>query len=282
MARGRSSRASSSGSLSTAQRVNSPMARPSSAGRPMPSPFQNGTAPGHARGGRDDHPVARDLLDPPGGGAEQEGLPRPRLVDHLLVELADAAPVREVHPVEPAVRDRPGVGHGQLAGALARADRVLDTVPDDPRAQLCELLAGVAAVEHVEHLVEQLPGQLAVGVGAPDHVVQLGHPPVLVHDHRHDLLGEHVERVAGHHGRLDLARPASASRPPRTRAGRRGTWGRSGPSRPRRRRGRRGRCAAARRSPTSATRPGGRGRPRPCRCRARASWWPPGTAARPT
>ena len=40
------SAASSSGSRSTAQRENSPIALPSSAGRPTPSPFQNGTAPG--------------------------------------------------------------------------------------------------------------------------------------------------------------------------------------------------------------------------------------------
>ena len=47
-----------------------------------------------ARRGRDDHAVARDLLDPPRRGAEQEDLARARLVDHLLVELADAAAVR--------------------------------------------------------------------------------------------------------------------------------------------------------------------------------------------
>ena len=51
---------------------------------------------GHARRGRDDDAVARDLLDPPARGAEQEDLARPRLVDHLLVELADPAAVREV------------------------------------------------------------------------------------------------------------------------------------------------------------------------------------------
>src|SRR5918912_32162 len=60
----------------------------------------------HARGRRDEHAVARDLLDPPRRGAEQERLARARLVDHLLVELADAAPaVDEVDAVEAAVRD---------------------------------------------------------------------------------------------------------------------------------------------------------------------------------
>ncbi len=47
--------------------------------------------PGGAGGRGDDHAVARDLLDPPGGGAEEEGLARARLVDHLLVQLAHPA-----------------------------------------------------------------------------------------------------------------------------------------------------------------------------------------------
>src|SRR4029079_15696135 len=79
-----------------------------------------------ARGGRHDHAVAGDLLDAPGGGAEQEGLARPRLVDHLLVELADAAAVGEMNAVEAAVRDRARVRHGELERPSARPDRVLD------------------------------------------------------------------------------------------------------------------------------------------------------------
>src|SRR5205807_8302887 len=77
--------------------------------------------PGRARRRRDDHTVAADLLDPPGRGPEQEGLARPRLIDHLLVELADAAAVRERHGEQPAVRDRAGVGDRERPGALAWA-----------------------------------------------------------------------------------------------------------------------------------------------------------------
>ena len=44
-----------------------------------------------ARRRRHEHAVARDLLDPPRRGAEHDHLARARLVDHLLVELADAA-----------------------------------------------------------------------------------------------------------------------------------------------------------------------------------------------
>ncbi len=41
-------------------------------------------------GGADQHPVERDLLDPPAGGPEREDVADPRFVHHLLVEFADA------------------------------------------------------------------------------------------------------------------------------------------------------------------------------------------------
>src|ERR1041385_2291783 len=59
---------------------------------------------GHAGRRRDEHAVAGDLLDPPGGGAEEERLPGASLVDHLLVQLAHAsAAVDEVAAEEAAV-----------------------------------------------------------------------------------------------------------------------------------------------------------------------------------
>src|SRR5581483_5552367 len=78
---------------------------------------------GQAGGGGDDHPVSADLLDPPGGGAEQERLARPRLVDHLLVELADASAGVQGRGVQAAVGEGAGVGDGKLAGPVASANR---------------------------------------------------------------------------------------------------------------------------------------------------------------
>ena len=117
--RGRSRARAPPACCSTAQRENAPIASPSSFGRPTPSPFQNGTAPGRPGRRRDDHAVAADLLDPPRGRAEQERLPGARLVDHLLVELADAAAVGQRDRVQAAVGDRAGVGDRELAGARA-------------------------------------------------------------------------------------------------------------------------------------------------------------------
>ena len=158
---------------------------------------------------RDDHPVAADLLDPPGRGAEQERLARASLVDHLLVELADAPSVGQRHRVEPAVGNRPRVRDRELAGARPRLDRAGDPVPDDPGSQLGELGGRVAAVEHVEHVLELLAAELGVAVRAGDELLEIVDCNRLVLGCRggdgDDLLGEDVERVAGDDCGLDLA-----------------------------------------------------------------------------
>ena len=148
--------AASPASCSTAQRENAPIASPELLRAPDRVALPERHRAGRAGRGRDDHAVAADLLDPPGRGAEQERLPGARLVDHLLVELADAPAVGERDRVQAAVGDRAGVGDRQLARAPARADRAGDAVPHDARAQLAELLRRVAPVEHVEHVLEQL------------------------------------------------------------------------------------------------------------------------------
>src|SRR5207302_4728592 len=86
----------------------------------------------HPRRRRDEHAVARDLLDPPGGGAEEERLPGARLVDHLLVELADpTAAVDQMDAVEPAVGDRPRVRDRQPLGTGPAPDDAGRPVPYD-------------------------------------------------------------------------------------------------------------------------------------------------------
>src|SRR5690606_5599259 len=68
------------------------------------------------------HLVAGDVLDAPRGRPQRERLAGTRLVDHLLVELADPAPTsaaarspltfgaRDEHAVQPAVGDRAARG----------------------------------------------------------------------------------------------------------------------------------------------------------------------------
>ena len=119
---------------------------------PLAAPERHRTR--HAGSRRDEHSVARDLLDPPARGAEQERLAGSRLVDHLLVELSDpAAAVHQVDAEEAAVGNRARVGDCEPSCALASADDAARAVPDDPRTELCKLIRGVTPREHVEHVL---------------------------------------------------------------------------------------------------------------------------------
>ena len=68
---------------------------PPQAHRPARTGCGRAPSPG---AGSDDHPVGGDLVDLPRGGAEDEDVADPALVDHLLVELAHPAALRVAPP----------------------------------------------------------------------------------------------------------------------------------------------------------------------------------------
>ena len=111
-------------SAPTSSRDAAPIFWPSSNGRPTPSPFQNGTAPG-TPGAGETSTRSRVISSIRQVEAPSRNVwPGARLVDHLLVELADAAAaVDEEDAEEAAVGDRARVRDGEPAGAVARADR---------------------------------------------------------------------------------------------------------------------------------------------------------------
>ena len=151
-------------------------------------------------GGRgDQHPVVGDVLDPPGRGAEGEHLPDPGLVDHLLVQLADpGGPLPDQEDAEQSpVGDGPAGGDGQALGPRPADQPPLDPVPVEPGPQLGELVRGVAARQHVEHAVQGAAGQLGERGRPPDQGLEVVDGPVVHGHHGHDLLGEHVQGVAG-------------------------------------------------------------------------------------
>ena len=153
---------------------------------------------------RHDDPFERDVLDPPGAGAEQERLARAALVHHLLVQLADTRAVRQEHAEQAPVRDGAAAGDGQPLGAVAGAQGAVDAVPHQAGAQLVELVARVAAGQQVEHVAEQFVAELGEAGGAPHGAPDLLHRAVGVHaDVGHDLLGQHVQRVAQEAAGLD-------------------------------------------------------------------------------
>ncbi len=151
-------------------------------------------------------PLERDVLDPPRRRAEHERLARPRLVDHLLVELADAGAVGQEHPEQAPVGDRAARGDRKPLRPVAGPDRVVDTIPHDPRAQLGELLARISPRQQVEHVVQQVVGDLGeVRAAAHDRRHLVDRALVDGRRVRDDLLREHVEWVAQEPARLDLA-----------------------------------------------------------------------------
>ena len=111
-----------------------------------------------AEGRGDDHAVVGDVLDLPARRTESEDVTHPGLVDHLLIEFADAAAssrLRRIgadheHSEQPAVGDRSAGGHGQPLRTGAPGDGAVHPVPDDPRAQLGKFVRGVAATEQIE------------------------------------------------------------------------------------------------------------------------------------
>ena len=237
---------------------------------------------GLAGRGGDQHPVVGDVLDPPARRAEREDVADPRLVDHLLVELADPATAfsaDEEDPEQAAVGDRAAGGDGEPLGARSAGERVGHPVPDQPRPQLGELVGRVAAGQQVEGRVERRPGQRREGRSPAYDGEQLVGVPGVDRDAGDDLLGEHVERVGRHLERLDLAGPHPLDRDRgldqvgpvlgEQHAARHLADLVTGAADPLQ-------AAGDRRRRLDLDRPG---RPRPCRCRARGSRSRPHRAA---
>ena len=120
-----------------------------------------GHAPRLAGSRGDEHPVVGDVLDAPGARSQQEDVADPRLVDHLLVELAHPGLLLtdEEHPEHAAVGDGAAAGDGQTLCAGSAGERAGDAVPGDAGPQLGEVVARVAAGQHVEHRLERGLGE---------------------------------------------------------------------------------------------------------------------------
>ena len=150
--------------------TNAPSARPSSIGRPTASPFQNGSLPGTPGAGvtvTRSWPISWTRQELAPSTMTSPCMPGAELVDHLLVELADAPArrsrlARHEHAEQAAVRDRAAAGDGDDPGVAATLDGVGDPVPDEARLELGELVGRVRAGEHPEDAVEDVAGQRLV------------------------------------------------------------------------------------------------------------------------
>ncbi len=165
---------------------------------------------GDARRRRNEHAVARDLLDPPRRGAEHDHLAGPRLVDHLLVELTDAARrlrAGDEDAEEAAIGDRARIRDRQPPRPGPAAQDTRGAIPDDPRPQLGELVRRITPRQHVEDVLELRAREVGEGIGAAHELMQLRDLDLLVGADRDDLLREDVERVARNLRLLDQPRP---------------------------------------------------------------------------
>ena len=141
-----------------------------------------------------------DLVDPPARSAEHECLTNPALEHHLLVEFADPPGAdrgsSQKDAVESPVGNRPAVDHRDAPGPFAGFDEALRAVPRDTRSQLGEVVRRIPARQHVEDVLEGAACKLRKRSRPPHDVEQIVHPPLVDGRHRHDLLGQDVERVA--------------------------------------------------------------------------------------
>ena len=265
------------------------------ASRPLAAPERH--LAGLARGGRDDHPVARDLRDAPGGRAQQERLADARLVHHLLVQLADARAVRaQVHGVKAAVGDGAAAEDRHQPRVAPGRQPIRGAVPGQPRPQIRELVRRVAARQHVQRRRQHVARERRVRVGALDDRLQRrdrAAPPRArlrrAQSARRRLRGRwrRSPRSAAPARPAGCAARAWARRRPRSSGAPRppppadppGAWGRCARCCARRPGARRARCVAGRAPRCPAIRSAPPDRRPPCRCPAPASWSRPGRAA---
>ena len=161
--------------------------------------------PGPARRRRDEHAVVRDLLDPPAGGAESEHVADPSLVDHLLVQLADAGGLlpHHEHAEQAAVGDGAAGGHGEPLGPGPTGECAGVAIPHQARAQFSEVGGRVLTGEHVQGCLERRPRQPCKR-GRPAHSGEpLLHVDRLECTRRHRLLGQNIQRIGDDRQRLD-------------------------------------------------------------------------------
>ena len=149
----------------------------------------------------DDDAVACDLANLPARRAQGDDVADPALVDHLLVELADAAPPRLLgalgkdHGEHASVGNRAGKGDGEPLRAGTGAQNARLAVPHDSGREVGEVGGGVGAGEQLEDGVKGLPRQSGVGGGAAHRLEPAVGGRLLDARCGNGLLGKHVQRV---------------------------------------------------------------------------------------
>ena len=195
----------------------------------MPSPRQKGTAPGVPGAGvtiTRSRVISsiRQVLAP-----SRKVWPGPRLVDHLLVELADPAAVGEVDAVEPAVGDRARrwrrPAGGRLAGRASSpwcgprrsAAAARRSAPRGSARRACRARSRAARGRAPRRAARRVT---SCSTSSISHSSSAAIETRCCASTSSGFCGITVSSISP----VRMRR-----RPPRTRGGRPGTWGRSGP-----------------------------------------------------
>ena len=106
---------------------------------------------------RNDHAIVRNFFDAPGRGAENDGVASAAFEHHFFIEFADTrtfGSTGEKNAIHAAIGDRAAVDDGNLSRALAGGEFIGQPIPSEARAQLREIVRGIAAGEHIEKAFE--------------------------------------------------------------------------------------------------------------------------------
>ncbi len=136
-----------------------------------------------------------------------EHIANARLVDELFVELTESGAIRQIHRVQPAIRDRAAGDHSCHATPARARDAAGGAVPCEPWFQLHGDVCRILAAQHRERFVERLAGQSVIWVRASYELVERRVSRTL--DRRRGngnyRLRQNIERILGDDRRFDLA-----------------------------------------------------------------------------
>ena len=124
--------------------------------------------------------------------AEDEDVARTQVLDELLAQLPERRAAFREDVVGPLLRDRPDVRVVDHPGSFLLPEAGLFLVQPDLREHLDVRIPGGQVVEHRE---EVLLREIVERVRSPREFERLVDAPALLEGHRHERLGEHVERI---------------------------------------------------------------------------------------
>ncbi|OQA22768.1 MAG: hypothetical protein BWY63_00643 [Chloroflexi bacterium ADurb.Bin360] len=159
-----------------------------------------------ARRFRYNHPVIGHIHHTPDLRTKHECIANTRLKDEFLIQLAELGlAIAQIGAKGACIRNGATVSQGEHPRTGKRRQLIVDAVPIQSRAQLPVSLTGVAPGKHFQRGLEGTCAEIRIRIGATDQRKKIVHLPRLDRNHRHNLLRQHIQRVAGRARRFYFA-----------------------------------------------------------------------------